>query len=157
MLKLLEIHNLKSIDEAKLKLAPLTILTGVNSSGKSTVIQALMLLVKHSGSRNRFSMEELTRYLSDFTSIRNKKNNAKSIDIKTSDNSGEAHRISISTNEVETRSQLRYLYETSLNAPEPELFYLNANRLGAQELVPVSERKVGHSGEYLFSSFEKIN
>lgn len=156
MLKQLKIRDLKSIDEALLKLAPLTILTGVNSSGKSTVIQALMLLVRHSGSINRFSMEELTRYLSDFASIRNKKANAKSVDIETIDHSDSSHDINITANGVDAKSQLQYVYEAALNAPEPELFYLNANRLGAQEFVPVSERKVGGSGEYLFTSFEKM-
>lgn len=156
MLTQIEILNLKSIDKALLKLAPLTILTGVNSSGKSTVIQALMLLIKYSGESNRYSMEELIRYLNDFSSIRNKKVNARAIDIRVTDTNDIDHSISIKTNEIEPSSALKYLYEGSKTESSPELFYLNANRIGAQELVPASERKVGNLGEFLFSSFEKI-
>ncbi|VCX34090.1 hypothetical protein BANRA_02366 [Escherichia coli] len=39
---------------------------------------------------------------------------------------------------------------------EPELLYLNANRLGAQEFVPTAERRVGVAGEFLFSTFDKM-
>ncbi|MGK0379120.1 MAG: putative ATPase [Patiriisocius sp.] len=156
MLNEIEVLNLKSIDKALLKLAPLTVLTGVNSSGKSTVIQALMLLIKYSDESNRYSMEELIRYLGDFSSIRNKKVNARSIDIRVTDTDSVEHNISIQTNDVERNSTLRYLYEGRNTEAVNELFYLNANRIGAQELVPSSERKVGNIGEFLFSSFEKI-
>jgi predicted ATPase len=156
MLNEIEVLNLKSIDKALLKLAPLTVLTGVNSSGKSTVIQALMLLIKYSDESNRYSMEELIRYLGDFSSIRNKKANARSIDIRVTDTDSVQHNISIQANGVERNSTLRYLYEGRNTEEVNELFYLNANRIGAQELVPSSERKVGNIGEFLFSSFEKI-
>ncbi len=156
MLNKIEIRNFKSIGKALLKLAPLTILTGANSSGKSTVIQALMLLIKHSRTRNIYSMEELIRYLNDFSSIRNKKVNAKLIEIKVTDINNVVHQVSLSVNEVVTNSTLEYLYEQSNVDTIPELFYLNANRIGAQELVSSSERKVGNLGEFLFSSFEKI-
>lgn len=156
MLKQLDIKNLKSIDKTTLKLAPLTILTGANSSGKSTVIQALMLLIKNSQTSNRYSMEELIRYLSDFATIRNKKNNAKSIDITAIDSSNNSHTLKITSDATDKSSQLPYLYELEAKERGTELLYLNANRIGAQDLVQVSERKVGNLGEYLFSTFDKI-
>ncbi len=156
MLKQLEINNLKSIDNSRLTLAPLTLLTGANSTGKSTVIQALMLLIKHSHASNRFSMEEVIRYLNDFASIRNKKNNAKSIEITATDTHNTRHSLTITSDGTEKASQLPYQYELEANETGAELFYLNANRIGAQDLVQVSERKVGNLGEYIFSSFEKI-
>lgn len=155
MLNEITINNLKSIDKTTLKLAPLTILTGINSSGKSTVIQALMLLIKNSCISNRYSMEELIRYLNDFQVIRNKKNNAKSVDISVIDNSGENHTLKITADKVEKKIDLPYLYENNEEGGS-EVFYLNANRIGAQDLVQISERKVGNLGEYLFSTFDKI-
>jgi predicted ATPase len=43
MLTRLSIRNFKTFSQLELDLAPLTVLTGFNSSGKSTVIQALLL------------------------------------------------------------------------------------------------------------------
>ena len=46
----LSLRNFKSIKEAKLELSPLTILVGRNSSGKSTLIQAILLLAQNASS-----------------------------------------------------------------------------------------------------------
>lgn len=156
MLTQLNIENLKNITNTTLKLAPLTILTGTNSAGKSTVIQALMLLIKHSQTHNRYSMEELIRYLKDFSTVRNKNTNAKFIQITTTDSLGEQHLINITSENLTKQSKLPYLYELDPTQEGRELFYLNANRMGAQDVLPVSDRKVGGVGEYLFSTFEKI-
>lgn len=156
MLNCLKIINLKSIDSAELKFSPLTIFTGSNSSGKSTVLQALMLLVKYSVAANRYSMEELLRYLDQFSAIRNKKTNAKIIKIEATDTNNVKHEIEIFSGGVNVHSTLPYQFEQTFEVNQPELFYLNANRIGAQDYVPFSERKVGIIGEYLFSYYEKI-
>jgi predicted ATPase len=44
MLESIELHNFKSARDLYVRLAPLTVLTGLNGSGKSTVLQALALL-----------------------------------------------------------------------------------------------------------------
>lgn len=44
MLENIELQNFKSARSLKVKLAPLTVLTGLNGSGKSTVLQAIALL-----------------------------------------------------------------------------------------------------------------
>ena len=44
MLQRIDLHNFKSARELQVRLAPLTVLTGLNGSGKSTVLQALALL-----------------------------------------------------------------------------------------------------------------
>jgi predicted ATPase len=46
------LKNFKSIREAELELAPLTILTGVNSSGKSSLLQSMAMLVQTTRVRN---------------------------------------------------------------------------------------------------------
>ena len=81
MLTQVNIKNFKSINDEKLKLTPLTILTGTNSSGKSSVIQAIMLMIMNSTESNQFSMESLLRYVGEFKTIRNKRTNAKIIEI----------------------------------------------------------------------------
>ena len=49
MISKLQIENFKAFKELDLRFAPLTVLTGLNSSGKSTVIQALLLAQVASG------------------------------------------------------------------------------------------------------------
>ncbi|MEU5400205.1 DUF3696 domain-containing protein [Streptomyces sp. NPDC005963] len=44
MIDLLTMHNFKAFQHTELRLGPLTLLTGLNSSGKSSVLQALALL-----------------------------------------------------------------------------------------------------------------
>lgn len=44
MLERIELHNFKSARDLPVSLAPLTVLTGLNGSGKSSVLQALALL-----------------------------------------------------------------------------------------------------------------
>lgn len=44
MLNQLTLHNFKCFAKASIRLAPLTLLTGVNGTGKSSVIQSLLLL-----------------------------------------------------------------------------------------------------------------
>lgn len=156
MLTQINIQGFKSLGSINLSLAPLTILTGTNSSGKSSVIQALMLLIKHSGASNQYSMEEMLRYLSDFSSIRNKKENSKFISLKVVDDKGAQHALTLTADKVEAESHLGYQYEAKNSSTEQELLYLNANRLGAQEMVPVTERRVGLAGEYLFATFDKM-
>lgn len=157
MLKQLKIKDLKSIEAADLKLAPLTILTGANSSGKSTAIQAILLLIKNSGSANRFSMDELLRYLDNFSTIRNKNTHAQIIKITAVDTDNITHNLEITTDNVIAETRLPYQFEAIHDAVEADFLYLNANRLGAEDLVAISQnRKVGDSGQYLFSHFNKI-
>ncbi|HCB1681172.1 TPA: AAA family ATPase [Citrobacter braakii] len=156
MLKGINIHGFKSLGAANLLLSPLTILTGTNSSGKSSVLQALMLLIKHSASVNQYSMEDVIRFLADFSIIRNKKINAKSIVISAQDIENNSHTLTLNAENTDIDSRLGYQYEPRFVGGEPELLYLNANRLGAQEMVPVSERRVGGAGEHLFSTFDKM-
>lgn len=156
MLTYTNIQGFKSLGSTSLVLSPLTILTGTNSSGKSSVLQALMLLIKHSASVNQYSMEDMIRFLADFSAIRNKKTNAKSIVINVQDTKGDSHSLTLNAENLDVDSKLGYQYEPRVVGSEPELLYLNANRLGAQEVVPVSERRIGVAGEHLFSTFDKM-
>lgn len=155
MLTHIDIKDFKSIHAESLELKPLTILTGTNSSGKSSVIQAIMLMIKYGNGANRYSMEEITRYLSDFSVIRNKKNNAKIVSVSVS-NETDTHDLQLTPEVIIASSNLEYVYEPIGEIKTPEMLYLNANRMGAQEQTAISERRVGNTGEFLFSSFEKI-
>ena len=53
MLTTWRLRNFKSIKDAELTLAPLTIFAGANSSGKSTLIQSILLISQTSASKVR--------------------------------------------------------------------------------------------------------
>ncbi len=82
MLEQLEIRNFKSITLQTFSLKPLTILTGLNSTGKSSLIQAILLLSKSFSSTNQSMLVPVVAHISDFREIRNKYENAKSLSVK---------------------------------------------------------------------------
>lgn len=154
MITEINISGFKVIENCQLNLTPLTILTGANSSGKSSVIQAIILLIKNSKTENEYSMEGITKYLDDFLVIKNKNINAKEIFITVKDDENKEHILNITPDDILFKGDLDYLYESKNN--EKEILYLSANRLGAQEIVTASDRKIGNMGEFIFSTFEKM-
>ena len=70
----------------------------------------------------------------------------KIITVQVVDNNGISHAIDISSDAISTNSALQYQFESIVDKDKPEIFYLNANRIGAQDYVPFSERKVGIIG-----------
>lgn len=157
MLTKIKISNFKSIGDEELVLSPLTILTGMNSSGKSSVIQSVMLALMHGSEGNYFSMATLLRYADDFKSIRNKRTNAKKVKITLDKDDGRTTYLELNDDEsVLCYGGDDYYYDQPKNKDKPELLYLNANRLGAQDIVALSNRRVGDIGENIFSTFDKI-
>ena len=63
MITKLKISDFKAHHNTELSFAPLTLLTGINSSGKSTILQALLLL------RQSFKKNRLEKNLVLFISI----------------------------------------------------------------------------------------
>jgi len=72
MLNFLEIDNFKCIKKQRFELPPLTILTGINSTGKSSIIQSILLLSKYYSQINKDLLSRCIANLSEFTEIRNK-------------------------------------------------------------------------------------
>jgi predicted ATPase len=182
MLKKLSIKNFKSIDEEELKIVPLTILTGINSTGKSTVIQSILLALKFAIPINRFTLD---RVVSSYTSPRDTRNrytNKSDIQIQLQLDNFFISTISLSTQKDKTGTLLFrgaiqptdefkksdefdpaeppmiYSYESQDSDVNglPELFYLNATRFGPQPTSSKSETKVGQLSEFIFSTFDRI-
>lgn len=161
MITNLKITNFKSIEHFDFKLAGLTVLTGKNSTGKSSVIQSILLACQFTDSKNYHSMRTLTSSFAKFSEVRNKHVNAKNISVVVtftpSDDSINKISLNMSQDLAEGDRQggviCRYENEEEEGG---ELFYLSANRIG-QESVAISSdtQKAGLSGEYLFSTFEQ--
>lgn len=181
MLKTLSIKNFKSIDQESLKIAPLTILTGVNSTGKSTVIQAILLLLRFSIPVNRITLNKVVSAYTSPRDTRNRYTNQSEINIKLDLNSDIFDCLSLQTiknedDKVAFRGGLKptekflksdgfdplevplaYVYEPEEVTPNcSELFYLNATRLGPQSISDIGDLKVGLLGEHIFSTYEQI-
>lgn len=145
MISKLIIKNFKSINRQCLDLRPLTILTGLNSTGKSSCLQAILTALYHSSPTASTLLENMGL---TFETLRNRYVNAKELSIEL-DREEEKILCHITEDHVEC------LNPTDLDL-EKNVFYLNANRLGFGELETISPKyKVGISGEYLFGTFEQ--
>lgn len=144
MIKELKISNFKSIKEQSFEFKPLVILTGTNSSGKSSVLHAILLTVENRASH---SLQELTKKFHKFSIVRNSfiKKDIISIVIN-------GHSFNIGDEDYD-RSKAVYLEELKF---EENLFFISANRTGAEDLAHYNDyEKFGVNGEYAFSYFDK--
>ena len=156
MLNQITIEGFKSIDKQSLALKPLTIVTGVNSTGKSSALQSLLLWTQHINSHNQNSFTAITQPYCEFNTCKNRYTNAKQITIQVSSD-GLKQSISVSANRDQnwqaSDTANRYFYESN-NSEASELFYLSANRQGPESLSAISANKVGKDGEFLLNSYE---
>lgn len=155
MLNKIEVKGFKSLKEESLKLKPLTIVTGTNSSGKSTLLQAILFAFRYSSVENQLKMESITNYLDKFSDVRNKFVNAKEVNIKI-EQLDSTFNLTYTDEGVETFGELSIKIDSPVNSQEPEVFYLTANRKGPEEFAPTSRSKIGATGEFVFSYFESI-
>lgn len=147
MIELIEIKNYKCITEESIKGFPLTVITGLNSTGKSSVLQAILLLNKTLTKNGAIYLSKLP---SAFTTIRNRYENAKEIDINLTIDSKKVFWHMSDEEKITTKGE-----EIKLEI-EKNLFYLSAERTGTEALSSVSsDEKSGTKGEYLLGTFEK--
>jgi predicted ATPase len=140
MINNLKINQFKCLGDENLTFKNLTILTGLNSAGKSSVIQSILLMSHYFGEK-KFLSENLL----DFTNNRNKYLNAKAFSI-------EIDGICLTKNIDATNPQGHLPHFTI----EQDLFHVDANRLGPEELALYSsENKIGKQGEFIFSYYEQ--
>ncbi|MEN8218105.1 MAG: AAA family ATPase [Pseudomonadota bacterium] len=140
MINHLKIKRFKCIGEESFTFKNLTILTGLNSAGKSSVIQSILLMSHYFGEK-KFLSENLL----DFTNNRNKYLNAKEFSI-------EIDGICLTKNLDAINQQGNLPHFTT----EQDIFHVDANRLGPEELALYSsENKIGKNGEFIFSYYEQ--
>lgn len=147
MIKRIEIKNYKCIAHEEIACYPLNIITGLNSTGKSSLLQAILLLNK---TMTQNGAVHLIKLPSAFTSIRNRYENAKDIEIKLVEDNEEIHWHMRDDGSIETNPS------TSKLEIEKNLFYLSANRTGMEAISGVSaDAKSGIQGEFLLGTFDK--
>jgi len=156
MLERLKIDGFKSIDSQEFSLKPITILTGINSSGKSTVIQSLLIL--SSAISNSSVLNTYVKKFTNFNEVRNKYTNARKITFYTEEANGlfSMEYNLFLPNELGLKSDMRITENWDRLIFEKNLFYISANRVGQEDIAEYDEEiKFGTNGKYIFGYFEQ--
>ncbi len=176
MLTRLDIKHFKCFELLKLPLAPLTLLSGSNASGKSSVLQALVLLhqtMREHEWSTRLMLNGQAVRLGTVLDVVDKVHGRKAIEIGVVDDGGSAHwtftgeraEMSMAVETVvadgATEAQpatLRHLVpalDSALAQRIRDLTYITAERVGPREVYPMEDRQVtrvvGPQGEHAVS------
>ncbi|MCK5535800.1 MAG: AAA family ATPase [Bacteroidales bacterium] len=152
MIKTVKISNFKCFIDESILFRDLTILTGTNSSGKSSLIQAILLAGKHSSGSD---ILEYLETLGDYNDKKNRYTNPAKIEISvyTDDNHNKT-KISITATE-----DLQFLSKSQspqITYPS-NLIYLNANRVSVSSLNHIKvakEKQFDVNGKYVIGFYE---
>lgn len=152
MLSKIRIQGFKCFDSEELNLGKLTLLTGINSAGKSSALQALLLLMQQEeNGKSPFNGKYV--HLGVLEEVKNWITNPRKICIE-----GEYNQCLCSMCiDMEEKVQITG-YE---NLPK-ELVYLSAERVGVEDVYQqnlINEYKIGIHGEFSFDylSVERLN
>lgn len=149
MIHALALRGFKNIESEDFCLKPITIYTGLNSTGKSTVLQSILLLNKElTWNGPRF----LNSVSSAFSVLRNIYINAKEITVSCRTDKGEVtYRLW-----EEGKSVQPDPYAGILPEFEKNLFYLSANRVGVENDASLSVDQIcGLDGRFLYGTYEQ--
>lgn len=157
MLNKLNICSYKSIKKQSFDLKPLTILTGTNSSGKSSVIQALLLVLSANTIKYKPYLDKVIAPYLDYQDVFCRWSDKNQVTIELfSDNNKEHFDFYIKQGNS-NGFPVAILIDTENYQYEENFFYLASNRLGPEE-VSLSDKnlQVGEQGQYILGSFEKL-
>ena len=143
MIKEISLHGFKSYVNQNFDLRPLTILTGLNSSGKSSVIQAIRLLDNIATYKDK-NKAFYQLNIGDKSEVKNQ--NSDKIEIKAIIDNIE-------------HSQISYNSEKDISiAPFPNIIYISASRKGATSTIPLfSNFEIGPEGENVLNVIEHFS
>lgn len=180
MLTRLDLRQFKCFDLLRLPLAPLTLLSGANASGKSSVLQALVLLHQtmreHEWSR-RLMLNGETIRLGTVVDLVDKVHGRRTFEIGLIDGelsyrwtfTGERSELSMAVDSIlvdgatiEDPERLRYLLPPEADGETLSLAkrlrgatYITAERMGPREVYPLRDRQnatvIGPRGEHAVS------
>lgn len=127
MIKSININGFKCFDDENVKFRNLTLLTGLNSSGKSSLIQALLLSLKCNSS-------EILKKLGGFEDIKNKYKNPKEVTITIYENNNKSYITKIENDVV-----------GFLDNKDFDVRYLSANR---GSITSINQQKNFNTKDY---------
>ena len=153
MLSKIRIQGFKCFDSEELGFGNLTLLTGVNSAGKSSMLQALLLLMQQE-ENSRSPLNGKYVKLGVLKDIKNWITNPRQIVIE-----GEIERNKCGV-WIDMEERIRTVGVDNLRACD--LVYLSAERVGVEDIYKqnlMNEYRIGIHGEYAFDylSTERLN
>ena len=161
MISQLTIRNFKSFDEIILDLRNFTLLVGMNSVGKSSVIQSLLVAIQNITHDGRSPLNGGLVSLGEFTDARNFITNAKSFTVNIKSQSHEILFNFFEDNglvKCKIKPERKNKLANYLHQKSKRVHYLSSKRIGSQDLYQKNYEKYndyGILGEYAIDFFDK--
>lgn len=162
MIQSIHIQNFKSIENQVFDFKPLTILTGTNSSGKSSAIQAILLYTHQAN--NHYILDDYLANLGRYSDLIYAYSKYKSFSIAPTMKSNKKKTKLIFDKaknilyfDIISRKTNLTDIERIRNFPifEKDIYYISANRIGQENQSKVKEKiKSGVNGECIFGFYE---
>lgn len=154
MIERLGIEGFKCFDNVSLELKNLTLLTGVNSAGKSSAIQSILFLLQQ-GENVQNALNGKYVKLGYFNELKNTITNAKEIVVSIKQKNNRISKIQIDGEGNVKQEGLKYLQDI-------DCVYLSAERVGVEDVYKqnlMGEYRIGIHGEFAFDylSQERLN
>jgi predicted ATPase len=151
MLTRIRIQGFKCLDRCALDLRPLTLLAGPNAAGKSSVIQALLLLLSLRGQRHLPYLKEVVRPYDRLEEIACRFSNARSVDIGIDHDKGQ-----LAGTWNESGGRLKKQDKAAWPDYEEHLFYLSAGRSGPEDISELhADLRIGQHGQFALGALEQ--
>lgn len=150
MINQIHLVGFKSFYDASIPMQELTILTGLNSSGKSSIIQALLMIEKAANGEKSIMLDGH----GSPDEIRNLHLGQDDVCLSATDISGNMFQVRVPVSGAHTIAN-------SGPSPEfPEILFISAHRFGPRSSMPiyfdqVRRNKIGPNGENLFQVIDE--
>jgi predicted ATPase len=163
MLKKIAIHNFKCFDKTEIALSNINLFAGINSSGKSSAIQALLLVANNAQKNASSPLNGQWLRIGGFTEARNFIRNAKEFNISVSSDSN-CFSVKFKQSEDDEKDTNVTIIENSsiieelLDFQNKHIYYLPATRLGPADSYQMNFDRVnflGNNGEFVVDYFIK--
>lgn len=146
MINNINIESFKCLSGENIIFKPLTIITGENSSGKSTLIQSLLLSLTFSSNNGSLLLRDL--FPSELSALRNRYENSSNVKVSFN-NSSFGYNYSNTGLILDMEKAQELVLENNV-------FYISADRLGVENRAKTSSKyKCGINGEYLYGTYQE--
>lgn len=160
MLSKIKVKNLKCIDESIIELNNFNLFAGMNSAGKSTVIQSILLTIQNITSKGKNPLNGHLISLGEFSDVRNFVKNAKHFSITLYSETNNF--LELYFEEINDELILTINNETGeladfFHQENKRIRYLSSKRIGSQDLYSNnydSYNDIGIFGEFAIDYFE---
>lgn len=155
MIQKLYIKDLKCFNELEIELSNLNLLVGTNSSGKSSVIQSILLILHNISNNGNSPLNGKVISLGDFKEVANYINNAKEFSVAVEENTNTL-KLVFNENKVSISKSHQSLID-KFNLINKKIKYIPANRIGYENLYLKSYDEfdeIGNNAEFVFNYYE---